>query len=79
MSNSPFYKTGWVQNVTDSPDFDKGGLHKALGVPKGKNIPCGKLKSAWKNRAKNKLTDKLTFAFNTGSKKCAPAGWGDKK
>tara|TARA_B100000287_G_scaffold17445_1_gene17511 strand:+ start:486 stop:725 length:240 start_codon:yes stop_codon:yes gene_type:complete len=79
MNKSPFYKTGWVQKVTESPKFDKGGLHKALNVPEGKDIPCSKLRSAWKNRATNGLTGKLTFAFNTGSKSCAPAGWGDKK
>ncbi len=76
--NSPFNKK-WIQGVTEDPDFDKGGLHKALGVPEGEDIPCDKLRTAWKNRKTNGLTGKLTFAFNTGSKSCAPADFGKDK
>ena len=78
QSNSPLHKD-WIQGVTEKPGFDKGGLHRALGVPEGEDIPCDKLRSAWKNRKSNGLTGKLTFAFNTGSKSCAPAGFGSKK
>jgi|TARA_R100001163_G_C5065358_1_gene203275 hypothetical protein len=71
----------WIKDVTDSPDFEKGGLHKALGVPEGEDIPCGKMRSAWKKAKASGNKDmigKLTFAFNTGSKSCAPSGWGSK-
>jgi len=73
----------WMQEVTESPDFDKGGLHRELGVKEGKTIPCGKLRRAWrkaKRQDDKDMLDKLKFAFNTGSKKCKPAGYGkDKK
>ena len=56
QSNSPFQKE-WIQGVTEKPGFDKGGLHRALGVPEGEDIPCGKLKSAWKNRKSSDMVD----------------------
>ncbi len=82
MKYSPLSQVGgksplnWIKDVTEEKSFDKGGLHEALGVPEGEKIPCGKLRSAWKNRKTNGLSGKLTFAFNTGSKACRPADYG---
>ena len=71
----------WMQEVTESPEFDKGGLHRALGVEEGKKIPCGKMKKAWrkaKRQDDKEMLGKLKFAFNTGSKSCRPRGYGKK-
>ena len=42
---------------------NKGKLHKALGVPEGKNIPAGKLKKALKSK-NSALKKEAVFAQN---------------
>lgn len=35
----------WIQKAVDSPDFDKGGLHRATDTPEGENIPESKIEN----------------------------------
>ena len=41
-------KKNWIAGATRN----KGGLHRALNVPKGEKIPAGKLAAAAKKRGK---------------------------
>ena len=71
----------WMQEADEEMERKgtKNTLREALGVKKGKDIPCKKALDAWKNRKSNGLTGKLTFYFNTPDAACKPKGWGKKK
>jgi hypothetical protein len=58
-------KTQTIKSPGKTPvTFEKGGLHKSLGVPQGQPIPAAKMQAALAGKAGPKARQQAEFAQN---------------